>query len=51
LVGFVGRQRELSRLLEAVAADTWPVLIVGDAGIGKSRLLALRRLKARCKHR
>jgi predicted ATPase len=36
-VGFVGRQRELSRLREALGGDTRLLLVVGDAGVGKTR--------------
>src|SRR5215471_308904 len=36
-VGFVGRERELSRLRAALAGDTRIVLVVGDAGVGKTR--------------
>jgi MoxR-like ATPase len=37
-VGFVGRERELSRLLGALGDDARLVLVVGDAGVGKTRL-------------
>jgi len=36
-VGFVGREGELSRLLEALAGSARLVLVVGDAGVGKTR--------------
>src|SRR5579872_619850 len=36
--GFVGREDELSRLLAALANQTRMVLVVGDAGVGKTRL-------------
>jgi len=36
-VRFVGRERELSRLQAALDGDTRMLLVVGDAGIGKSR--------------
>jgi hypothetical protein len=36
--GFVGRERELSRLRVALGGDTRLVLVVGDAGVGKTRL-------------
>jgi ATP/maltotriose-dependent transcriptional regulator MalT len=36
-VGFVGRERELSRLRAALGEDTRMVLVVGDAGVGKTR--------------
>ena len=36
-VGFVGRERELSRLDGALSGDARLVLVVGDAGIGKTR--------------
>ena len=36
-VGFVGRERELSRLRVALGGDTRLVLVVGDAGVGKTR--------------
>jgi predicted ATPase len=35
---FVGREDELSRLLAALANQTRLVLMVGDAGVGKTRL-------------
>jgi DNA-binding CsgD family transcriptional regulator len=35
---FVGREGELSRLLAALANETRLVLVVGDAGVGKTRL-------------
>jgi DNA-binding CsgD family transcriptional regulator len=35
---FVGRENELSRLLAALADQTRMVLVVGDAGVGKTRL-------------
>jgi DNA-binding CsgD family transcriptional regulator len=37
-VAFVGRERELERLLGALRGDTRLVLVVGDAGVGKTRL-------------
>src|SRR5262249_6804963 len=36
-VAFVGRENELSRLLAALGGDAGPVLVVGDAGVGKTR--------------
>src|SRR5580700_1251502 len=36
-VGFVGREVELSRLLAALGGDARLVLVVGDAGVGKTR--------------
>jgi DNA-binding CsgD family transcriptional regulator len=36
-VPFVGREGELSRLLEAVGGGVRLVLVVGDAGVGKTR--------------
>src|SRR5215469_10090102 len=36
-VPFVGREGELSRLLEAVGGGARLVLVVGDAGVGKTR--------------
>jgi hypothetical protein len=33
-VGFVGRERELSRLRVALGGDTRLVLVVRDAGVG-----------------
>jgi DNA-binding CsgD family transcriptional regulator len=36
-VGFVGRERELSRLRAALGGDTRMVLVAGDAGVGKTR--------------
>ena len=38
-VGFVGRERELSRLLGALGGDVRLVLVVGDAGVGKTRFV------------
>jgi MoxR-like ATPase len=35
---FVGREDELSRLLAALANQTRMVLVVGDAGVGKTEL-------------
>src|SRR5215472_5970442 len=35
--GFVGREGELSRLQTALGGDTRMVLVVGDAGVGKTR--------------
>ena len=40
LVTFVGREGELSRLLDAVGGDARLVLVVGDAGVGKTRFAA-----------
>jgi len=37
LAGLVGRERELSRLRAALGGDTRMVLVVGDAGVGKTR--------------
>jgi ATP/maltotriose-dependent transcriptional regulator MalT len=39
-VGFIGREGELSRLLGALGGDARLVLVVGDAGAGKTRFLA-----------
>ena len=36
-VAFVGREPELSRLVGALAGDARMVLVVGDAGVGKTR--------------
>ena len=36
-VGFVGREGELSRLAGALGGDARLVLVVGDAGVGKTR--------------
>ena len=36
-VGFVGREGEVSRLLGALGGDARLVLVVGDAGVGKTR--------------
>jgi len=36
-VAFVGREGELSRLARALAGDVRMVLVVGDAGVGKTR--------------
>src|SRR5579863_10513437 len=38
--GLVGREDELSRLLAALGSQTRMVLVVGDAGVGKTRLAA-----------
>jgi predicted ATPase len=35
-VGFVGREGELSRLREALDGDARVLLVVGDAGVGKT---------------
>ena len=37
--GFVGREGELSQLLEALGGDARLVLVVGDAGAGKTRFV------------
>jgi DNA-binding CsgD family transcriptional regulator len=37
---FVGREGELSRLLAALGGDVRLVLVVGDAGVGKTRFVA-----------
>jgi DNA-binding CsgD family transcriptional regulator/tetratricopeptide (TPR) repeat protein len=37
--GFVGREGELSRLLGALAGNARLVLVVGDAGVGKTRFV------------
>ena len=37
--GFVGREGELSRLLGALGGDARLVLVVGDAGSGKTRFV------------
>jgi DNA-binding CsgD family transcriptional regulator len=39
-VAFVGREGELSRLLAALGGETRLVLVVGDAGVGKTRFVA-----------
>jgi predicted ATPase len=39
-VGFVGREGELSRLRETLGGDTRMLLVVGDAGVGKTRFAA-----------
>jgi DNA-binding CsgD family transcriptional regulator len=39
LAGFVGRDDELSQLLGALDGDTRLVLVVGDAGVGKTRFV------------
>jgi len=36
----VGRESELSRLLGALGGDARLVLVVGDAGVGKTRFVA-----------
>ena len=38
-VGFVGREGELSRLREALGGGTRVLLVVGDAGVGKTRFV------------
>src|SRR5580693_6606625 len=38
--GFIGREGELSRLLGALGGDARLVLVVGDAGVGKTRFVA-----------
>jgi predicted ATPase len=40
VVAFVGRERELSRLLGALGGGARMVLVVGDAGVGKTRFAA-----------
>ena len=37
VAGFVGRKRELASLRAALGGDTRMVLVVGDAGVGKTR--------------
>jgi hypothetical protein len=39
-VALVGREHELSRLLEALGGDARLLLVVGDAGVGKTRFVA-----------
>jgi DNA-binding CsgD family transcriptional regulator len=39
-VGFVGRESELSALLGALGGDARLLLVVGDAGVGKTRFVA-----------
>ena len=39
-VGFVGREADLSRLLRALGETARMVLVVGDAGVGKTRFVA-----------
>jgi predicted ATPase len=36
---FVGREGELSRLRGALGGDTRVLLVVGDAGVGKTRFV------------
>jgi predicted ATPase len=38
--GFVGREGDLSRLLGALGGNRRAVLVVGDAGVGKTRFVA-----------
>ena len=47
-MGFVGRERELSRLLAAVGGDMRLLLVMGDAGVGKTRFVTegMRRVAA-----
>src|SRR5215469_2489167 len=35
---FIGRERELARLMSVLTGDTRLLLVVGDAGVGKTRL-------------
>ena len=46
--GFVGRERELSSLRGALGGDTRLLLVVGDAGVGKTRFVGegMRRAEA-----
>ena len=37
---FIGREGELSRLLAALGTEARLVLVVGDAGVGKTRFVA-----------
>ena len=37
--GFIGRERELAELTQTLASSPTVVLVEGEAGIGKSRLL------------
>ncbi len=39
-MGFVGRERELRRMLSALGREGRLVLVVGDAGVGKTRFVA-----------
>ena len=39
-VGFIGRESQLRRLVGALGGDARLVLVVGDAGIGKTRFAA-----------
>jgi DNA replicative helicase MCM subunit Mcm2 (Cdc46/Mcm family) len=39
VAGFVGRERELSSLQGALGGDARLLLVVGDAGVGKTRLV------------
>ena len=43
---FVGREDELSHLLVALGGDTRLVLVVGDAGVGKTRFTGARMARA-----
>jgi DNA-binding CsgD family transcriptional regulator/tetratricopeptide (TPR) repeat protein len=47
-VGFVGRDSELSRLQAAVSGDVRLLLVIGDAGVGKTRFVteSMRRMAA-----
>jgi ATP/maltotriose-dependent transcriptional regulator MalT len=47
-VGFVGRERESSGLLAAVRGGAQPVVVTGDAGVGKTRFVTecMRRVAA-----
>src|SRR6516225_6973265 len=44
--GFVGREGELSRLLGALGGDARLVLVVGDAGVGKTRFVTVGMARA-----
>jgi MoxR-like ATPase len=46
-VSFVGRTGELSRLLAALAGGVRLVLVMGDAGVGKSRFAGQAMARAR----
>ena len=39
-MGFVGRESELRRLLGALGGEARLVLVLGDAGVGKTRFAA-----------
>ena len=45
-LALIGRERELSRLLEVLGGDTRMLLVSGDAGVGKTRFAAEGMIRA-----